>query len=620
MIRYAMIGDAMTFSNLLTWCAQILLIAITATLVPRILQLSVPKARLAYWQLVLLACILLPFIQVRTHESIVLTGLSTATVALPVRTALPGPSTIPMSVWVLTAVAVGSLARLGWLLLGLFRMRQFRRNSFPLDPASSWSAEAELRVSDDIQSPVTFGFLRPVILLPRAFPGFDEATREAILCHEVMHVRRHDWLFTAAEELVRALLWFHPAIWWVLGEIQLAREQAVDGEVIGMTRSRDEYIDALLAIAGARPRADLLPVPLFLRKRHLKQRLFSILKEVHMSKTRSAFTLSASLILLAGSCWLITGAIPLYGAPQVAADAPGVAVEMNGSQLMHRNSVVYPVEAVVKKVEGTVTVQVKLDSRGNVVDAGILSGPDELRKAVLQSVLNWHFMKAEGNTSRTVSVRFELPKEATAGTSALPVPKTVMVRNGSFSAPLPPASPGPAPKFKSLSFPGTDQARSELMALLPMQVGDPITPEMASRTMQTVHEYDEHLRASFRQVSPDEMQLNIAAVPDAPSPVIAAADRPIRVGANVFQANLLRQPKPVYPPLAKEARVQGIVQFEATIGKDGLVESLHLLSGPPLLVQAAMEAVQQWVYKPTLLNGNPVSVITTIDVNFSLAQ
>ena len=89
---------------------------------------------------------------------------------------------------------------------------------------------------------------------------------------------------------------------------------------------------------------------------------------------------------------------------------------------------------------------------------------------------------------------------------------------------------------------------------------------------------------------------------------------------NVAAANIEQKVQPAYPPLAKQARVQGTVTFEVTIGKDGHVNNLHLISGPPLLVQAAMQAVQQWVYRPTLLNGEPVDVITTIDVNFTLSQ
>ena len=94
----------------------------------------------------------------------------------------------------------------------------------------------------------------------------------------------------------------------------------------------------------------------------------------------------------------------------------------------------------------------------------------------------------------------------------------------------------------------------------------------------------------------------------------------IRVGGNVQAAKLIRQPKPTYPPLAKQARIQGTVKFQAIIGKDGTIQNLQLVSGHPMLVQNATEAVKQWIYKPTLLNGEPVEVITQIDVNFTLSQ
>jgi protein TonB len=105
---------------------------------------------------------------------------------------------------------------------------------------------------------------------------------------------------------------------------------------------------------------------------------------------------------------------------------------------------------------------------------------------------------------------------------------------------------------------------------------------------------------------------------DPPPPKPPAA--PIRVGGNVQSAKLIRQPRPVYPPLARQARISGTVKFNAIIAKDGTIQNLQMVSGHPLLVQAATEAVRQWVYQPTLLNGEPVEVITTIDVNFTLSQ
>lgn len=111
----------------------------------------------------------------------------------------------------------------------------------------------------------------------------------------------------------------------------------------------------------------------------------------------------------------------------------------------------------------------------------------------------------------------------------------------------------------------------------------------------------------------------------APPPPPKAVEKPkppsqIRVGGNVQAAKLIRQPKPLYPPLAKQARIQGTVRFNAIIGKDGAIANLQVVSGHPLLVPSALEAVKQWVYQPTLLNGDPVEVVTQIDVNFTLSQ
>jgi protein TonB len=108
--------------------------------------------------------------------------------------------------------------------------------------------------------------------------------------------------------------------------------------------------------------------------------------------------------------------------------------------------------------------------------------------------------------------------------------------------------------------------------------------------------------------------------PPPPPPVKAVQTGPLRVGGNVQAANLVKKITPAYPTLAKSARIQGTVRFTAIIGKDGTIQNLQLVSGHPMLVAAATEAVKQWVYKPTLLNGEPVEVITQIDVNFTLSQ
>ncbi len=101
-------------------------------------------------------------------------------------------------------------------------------------------------------------------------------------------------------------------------------------------------------------------------------------------------------------------------------------------------------------------------------------------------------------------------------------------------------------------------------------------------------------------------------------PKIATPQR-VRVSQGVTQGLLLRKIQPAYPPLARQARIQGSVLLQAEISKDGSIQNLRLISGHPMLAPSAIEAVKQWKYKPYILNGEPVEVETQITVNFTLA-
>jgi protein TonB len=98
----------------------------------------------------------------------------------------------------------------------------------------------------------------------------------------------------------------------------------------------------------------------------------------------------------------------------------------------------------------------------------------------------------------------------------------------------------------------------------------------------------------------------------------AAAQAPVRVTEGVQAAKLIYGPKPTYPPLAKQARISGTVRLAAQISADGHIKGLRVVSGHPMLIASAIEAVREWVYHPTLLNGQPVEVLTDIQVNFVL--
>lgn len=126
--------------------------------------------------------------------------------------------------------------------------------------------------------------------------------------------------------------------------------------------------------------------------------------------------------------------------------------------------------------------------------------------------------------------------------------------------------------------------------------------------------------AAIFHPSEDLARLASAPVPTPLPPNTAGSGERLEVGGNIQAAKLVHRVQPAYPSLARQVRVQGVVTLEAIISKDGKIQQLHVLSGHPLLVPSAVEAVQQWVYSPTILNGKAVEVKTTIDVRFTLSE
>jgi protein TonB len=109
-------------------------------------------------------------------------------------------------------------------------------------------------------------------------------------------------------------------------------------------------------------------------------------------------------------------------------------------------------------------------------------------------------------------------------------------------------------------------------------------------------------------------------LPAPPAPPRAKAEGPVRVSSGVAEGHLLAPIQPIYPAIAKAARIQGTVVIEAVISRQGLVKQARIVSGRPMLAQAALEAVSRARYQPYMLNGQPVEVYTTIDINFVLGN
>src|SRR5207249_2691140 len=192
-----------------------------------------PRVMLAYWQALLALSLLLPLLEPWKRVARPPSGSAAVTV-IQVGAALHAAATPAPTVSVFEIVALllllGIAARLAWLALGLDRLRSYRHRARPLDPLPPALRELEsvLKVrphcclSEEIDSPVTFGQIDPVILLPSRFLEMEGALQRAILCHEFLHVQRRDWVRNLAEETVAALFWFHPALWWLVRRIRLA--------------------------------------------------------------------------------------------------------------------------------------------------------------------------------------------------------------------------------------------------------------------------------------------------------------------------------------------------------------------------------------------------------------
>lgn len=642
------------WGNLLSYSAQVLALVAAGAILQMLFRVRLPRAHLLFCQLMLLVCFVLPAVQPwRSPLIVVPEGPPAAAVAvaapLPVQ---QQPAQRPAIRWeemaLLTLAAGAALCAL-WLLVGLARLRRYRASATPLYPLPEaieaarmrTGAEAVVCVSGDVEGPVTFGYLYPVILLPPAILNQPFETQFAIASHEFLHVRRHDWLLTVGEELAGAVLWFHPAVWWLLAQIRLSREQVVDREVVSLTSARDPYVTALLSMAGARLRLDLAPAPLFLRKRHLAQRIRSLLKEVSMSKQRlvSSYVSIAAMLVLA-VCFAVV-LFPLNGTAQVQVqqtnfnDGPGITVDPGG-KLLHRPPVRYPAAALPGRIEGIVTAVLTLAADGTVSDARVVSGPEELRRTVLESALQWHYLneaKSPGTVQATVEFKLLESPLPPAQSPAPPPPAqigvatprpTILEMNGA-APPLVMTSVIEGFDVSALPEPLQSMVREKLT---PFQGRELSSSDLIRELNSALSQVDSHLGTGFRAGAPgggvtlmvrltDGTASQAPPTPAASFPATPGVQR-IRVGGNVQEAKLQDKAIPTYPPLARSARISGVVRFDVLIGTDGRVRHIQLVSGHPLLVTASQEAVSQWVYQPTLLNGQPVEVQTQVDVNFTL--
>lgn len=564
---------AATLSNLLPWSLQAAGVVAAATLLPWLFRLDVGGVRYAYWRGVALLCLALPWIQpYKDGQPVAATVTNDVAVASPqAQSAAVAATRADWELIVLAVLATGILLRLLWLGVGLIRLRRLRRAVLMQQPViidadlqPALGTHADIRYARDLQQPVTFGIRRPLVLLPEVMRNHPPEIQRAVIGHELLHVKRRDWAWLIVEEIAVCLFWFHPASWLVASRIQCAREEVVDELAVLLTGRRKTYVEALLAFADM---TSVVPTAAFARRRHLVRRIALVSKEDVMSSRRIVATCATMALIVGLGSWYAVSAFPLRISDQARTSGSREAgpLELRAHAVTPENPVPrrvhYEPASIpdsIDAVRGDVGIRVTLDDVGRVAEA------------------------------RMVSMSFDLPEFSVQASE-------VSLKDRGMRSLVGDATTGP-----TSSDPTVPQQK--LQALVD-----------SALTSVRQWRYDPPFEAPLTFTVQVRFAKGSAVMAFKP----AREGDALRVGGDIKPPVKIKDVKPVYPPIAREAGVAGVVIIEVRIGTDGRVEDGHVLKSIPLLDEAALDAVKQWEFVPTLLNGVPVPLMMTVTVNFT---
>jgi bla regulator protein BlaR1 len=399
-------------SNLVLYSLQVACIVAIAAIGAGLCRVRLARVRLAYWRLVVAVCIAIPFLsRVAPHAA----RVAYPNVASRVAFSTFSTSGTPVGTlfWLISFVAIaGAIVRCGWLAFGILRLRRLRelgsREPFESDVAAAVAAVApgtEFRWDEGVTEPVTFGYRRPIVLLPRRLLDLPPEIRRAVVLHETWHVARHDWLWLVLEQVVQSLFWFHPAIWWAVDQIQLAREQVVDALVVKATGSRHAYLRAMTAFAGVFPAA-AVAAP-FLRRRHLAQRVKAI--AAAPPSARYSIVAAAALIVVTGtSAVWASRLLPLQppASGEVYEAGNGVTLPVVVTEVRPH----YTDEAKSARIQGSVLMSCIVATDGRPTRIAVVNSLDAvhgLDEAAVRALQQWRFQPGTKD-GKAVAVRVQI--------------------------------------------------------------------------------------------------------------------------------------------------------------------------------------------------------------------
>jgi len=375
--------------------------------------------------------------------------------------------------------------------------------------------------------PLTWGILRPVIVLPSGATLWTEDRCRIVLSHELAHIARHDWFLQICAEVARCFYWFHPLVWLATARLRQESERASDDAVLRSGIAPSHYASQLLDLArtlenSGRAWSTALAIA---RPSNLERRFAAMLNPSINRRTLSAKTRFLVPFLA------LTFLLPLAALRLTAQNLSG-------------------------KVSGSI------------------HDPSDTGVANATIIMSNH-----------------------AGDTIDMITMTTSDRDGNFS-------------FKALRA-GEYELKVMKRGFEPFRL-----PQV---TLESGRDFSQSITLQIGAIMEEvEVVPNGTANP-LPSGATGKPSR-IRVGGDIEAPHLITKVQPVYPESARSAGVSGIVILHAIISKDGKPLSLRVMNSQidPDLARSAVEAVSQWRYSPTLLNGEPIEVDTTIMVNFSL--
>jgi TonB family protein len=537
----------------------------------------------------------------------------------------------------------------------------------------------ELLFSNRILGPVTAG---RAILLPESLR--DELSEEVLttaIGHEMAHIARQDFARSLLYEILRLPVSYHPAAWLIRRGIEGAREMACDELVAGRLIEAGAYARSIMSIAAGMTAPARLGHTLgVLDGDNLEERIRRLVERPAANLKRARLLLITGLAALAicavvasslaltaraqsGASDLMTKAVAAYnrGDYQEAANQLESAVRLEPTNV--KAKLLFARSLVQQYVPGTDPANPVVSlARQQYLDVLAL---DPHNKAALNSM-----MMLQANTKQFADAHDWALKAIQADASDKTAYYTAGFLDWSMTYPnyaaarkaagMQPADPGNIPDvvlrqnlrtqhqaqvedgFRMLQIalqidPGYFEAMAYLNLLYRIQAGMADTPEQAAEDIAKANNWaDQAVAAKLRAVqtpAPAQKALDadgfatapfVAAPPPPPPPPgsqhPAMVEGPIRVAARLQLWKLITAPPPVYPPAARSAGVSGEVLLNVTIGKDGSVTATDVASGDAMLTPAAADAVRQWKYQPTLLNEQPVEVVTQVSVIFTLGQ